>query len=138
MSYKFSSISPAKARTTPITAWRSGFSRKKSTAINVELISDSPWVSGYSLSLIHILFDALPMLLSARFDYELWYSYAAHVETPHGGVLFPYCLLLPQAVFLLHRDGQQALILRDPELDVYKRQPSISRSTFLVWKASCI
>lgn len=62
------------------------------------------------------LFDALPMLLSARFDYELWYSYAAHVETPHGGVLFPYCLLLPQAVFLLHRDGQQALILRDPEL----------------------
>lgn len=56
------------------------------------------------------------MLLSARFDYELWYSYAAHVETPHGGVLFPYCLLLPQAVFLLHRDGQQALILRDPEL----------------------
>lgn len=65
---------------------------------------------------LRALFDALPMLLSSRFDYALWYSYTAHVETPHAGVLFPYCLLLPQAVFLLHRDGQQAMILREPEL----------------------
>ncbi len=62
------------------------------------------------------LSDALPMLLSSRIDYELCYSYAAHVETPHAGVLFPYCLLLPQAVCLLHRDGQQAMVLRAPEL----------------------
>ena len=55
---------------------------------------------------LQALSDALPMLLSSRFDYELWYTYAAHVELPHAGVLFPYCLLLPQAVFLLHRDGQ--------------------------------
>lgn len=54
---------------------------------------------------LQALSDALPMLLSSRFDYELWYTYAAHVELPHVGVLFPYCLLLPQAVFLLHRDG---------------------------------
>ena len=65
---------------------------------------------------LQALSDALPMLLSSRFDYELWYAYAAHVELPHVGVLFPYCLLLPQAVFLLHRDGQQAMILREPEL----------------------
>ena len=65
---------------------------------------------------LRALFDALPMLLSSRFDYALWYSYTTHVETPHAGVLFPYCLLLPQAVFLLHRDGQQAMILREPEL----------------------
>lgn len=60
--------------------------------------------------------DALPMLLSSRLDYELWYTYAARVEVPHAGVLFPYCLLLPQAVFLLHRDGQQAMLIREPEL----------------------
>lgn len=65
---------------------------------------------------LRVLSDALPMLLSSRFDYELRYSYAAHVEPPHAGVLFPCCLLLPQAVFLLHRDGRQALILREPEL----------------------
>ena len=65
---------------------------------------------------LQALSDALPMLLSSRFDYELWYTYAAHVELPHVGVLFPYCLLLPQAVFLLHRDGQQAMVLRDAEM----------------------
>ena len=65
---------------------------------------------------LQALSDALPMLLSSRFDYELWYTYAAHVELPHAGVLFPYCLLLPQAVFLLHRDGQQAMVLRDAEM----------------------
>ena len=63
---------------------------------------------------LNALSDALPMLLSSHLDYELWYTYTAHVELPHAGVLFPYCLLLPQAVFLLHRDGQQAMILRDP------------------------
>ena len=62
------------------------------------------------------LSEALPMLLSSRFDYELWYTYAARVELPHAGVLFPYCLVLPQAVFLLHRDGQQAMILREGEM----------------------
>lgn len=62
------------------------------------------------------LSDALPMLLSSRFRYELWYSYATHVALPHAGVLFPYCLLMPQAVFLLHRDGQQAMVLRNPEM----------------------
>ena len=65
---------------------------------------------------LQALSDALPMLLSSRFDYELWYTYAAHVELLHAGVLFPYCLLLPQAVFLLHRDGQQAMVLRDAEM----------------------
>lgn len=64
---------------------------------------------------LNVLSDALPMLLSSRLDYGLWYTYTAHVERPHAGVIFPYCLLLPQAVFLLHRDGQQAMILRDPE-----------------------
>ena len=63
---------------------------------------------------LNALSDALPMLLSSRLDYELWYTYAAHVELPHAGVLFPCCLLLPQAVVLLHRDGQQAMIFRDP------------------------
>ncbi len=64
---------------------------------------------------LNVLSDALPMLLSSSFSYELRYSYAAHVELPHAGVLFPYCLLLPQAVFLLHRDAQQAMILRDAD-----------------------
>ncbi len=64
---------------------------------------------------LNTLSDTLPMLLSSQLDYGLWYTYTAHVELPHAGVLFPYCLLLPQAVFLLHRDGQQAMILRDPE-----------------------
>lgn len=64
---------------------------------------------------LNALSDALPMLLSSRLDYGLWYTYTAHVELPHAGVLFPCCLLLPQAVFLLHRDGQQAMILRGPE-----------------------
>ena len=62
------------------------------------------------------LFDAIPLLLSSRFDYELWYTYAAHIEFPNAGVLFPHCMLTPQAVLLLHRDGQQAVVLRDPEL----------------------
>ena len=35
------------------------------------------------------LSDALPMLLSSRLDYELWYTYAARVEISHAGVLFP-------------------------------------------------
>lgn len=64
---------------------------------------------------LNALSDALPMLLSSRLDYGLWYTYTAHVELPHAGVLFPCCLLLPQAVFLLHRDSQQAMILRGPE-----------------------
>lgn len=64
---------------------------------------------------LNALSDALPMLLSSRLDYGLWYTYTAHVELPHAGVLFPCCLLLPQAVFLLHRDSQQAVILRGPE-----------------------
>ena len=54
---------------------------------------------------LQALSDALPMLLSSRFDYELWYTYAAHVELPHVGVLFPYCLLLP-----CWQEGAQALL----------------------------
>lgn len=57
---------------------------------------------------------ALPLLLNGQVPYELRYSYAAHIEPTHPHQLFPFCLVFPQAVFLLHRNREQAVILREP------------------------
>lgn len=62
---------------------------------------------------LDMLSVALPLLLNGQVPYELRYTYSAHIEPPHTHQLFPYCLVFPQAVFLLHRDGEQALVLRE-------------------------
>lgn len=56
---------------------------------------------------------ALPLLLNGQVPYELRYTYAAHIEPPHPHQLFPFCMVFPQAVLLLCRNGEQAIVLRE-------------------------
>lgn len=65
---------------------------------------------------LEILSMALPLLLNGQVPYELRYTYAAHIETPHPHQLFPYCLVFPRAVFLLNRNGEQAMVLREESI----------------------
>lgn len=62
---------------------------------------------------LDMLSVALPLLLNSQVPYELRYTYAAHIEPSHPHQLFPFCLVFPQAVFLLHRNGEQAMVLRE-------------------------
>lgn len=78
---------------------------------------------------LDMLSVALPLLLNSQVPYELRYTYAAHIEPTHPHQLFPFSLVFPQAVFLLHRNGEQAMVLREPRiLDCWQEAVRTMRS----------